>query len=60
MLLKKVFNILILSAIVLGCSSVNSAGDKTKLARMNWSDKNYEVLNNFITDYGIGGKKLRC
>lgn len=56
MLLKKVFNILILSAIVLGCSSVNSAGDKTKLARMNWSDKNYEVLNNFITDYGIGGK----
>ncbi len=30
--------------------------DSDKLERMNWSQKNFEVLNQFIDEYGIGGK----
>ncbi|RJP74258.1 MAG: haloacid dehalogenase-like hydrolase [Ignavibacteriales bacterium] len=30
--------------------------DTHKLERINWSQKNFEVLNQFIDEYGIGGK----
>ena len=41
--------------------SVSCRKDETttftgSLDRMNWSDRNYEVLNQLITDYGIYGK----
>lgn len=54
--IKKIFNLLIIGLLVLGCSSLNSAGNKTKLSKMNWSPKNYEALNNVINNYGVDSK----
>jgi len=31
-------------------------GKSDPLDRLNWSERNYKVLNQLITDYGIGGK----
>lgn len=37
-------------------SFVNAAGNTNRLDKMNWSEKNYQVLNQLIADYGKGGK----
>jgi phosphoserine phosphatase len=50
----KYFSLLVLFIFLTG--SVNAADPGKKLSKMNWSDKNYQVLNNLITDYGTGGK----
>lgn len=37
-------------------SSEHRSGDFTRLDRLNWPEKNYQVLNQLILDYGKGGK----
>lgn len=54
--IKKVIGFFLISLLILSCSNAGSADKSSKLSRMNWSQKNYEVLNNLITDYGVGGK----
>lgn len=54
--LRRIIGLFVLSIFVFSCG-IGSASDKgAKLSKMNWSPKNFEVLNNLITDYGIGGK----
>ena len=54
--LRRIMGLFVLSIFVFSCG-IGSASDKgAKLSKMNWSPKNFEVLNNLITDYGIGGK----
>jgi phosphoserine phosphatase len=47
--------VLLFSVFIAG-SWVNAKEVPKKLDRMNWSERNYQVLNQFITDYGKGGK----
>ena len=47
--------VLFLSVFIAG-SWVSAKEAPKKLDRMNWSERNYQVLNQFITDYGKGGK----
>lgn len=56
MYLKRIFGFVVLSIFLLACDMNNASDNGAKLSKMNWSAKNYEVLNNLITDYGIGGK----
>ena len=53
---RKIAGLLVLSILIFSCATASSSEKGTKLSKMNWSEKNYEVLNNLITDYGIGGK----
>ena len=39
-----------------GCRKNDPLPDDHLLDRLNWSEKNYQVLNQMIRDYGIGGK----
>jgi phosphoserine phosphatase len=45
---------MLLIAITTSCSDDNTAVNNTpmKLEKLNWSAKNYQVLNNFIAEYG--------
>lgn len=48
--------IVFLMFFLLGSSIAGAADNVKKLDRLNWSEKNYQVLNQFIEDYGKGGK----
>ena len=43
-------------AFLIGCRKDVPVVITDSLDRLNWSDKNYEVLNQLINDYGKGGK----
>lgn len=47
---------MILLGIFIVFSAASSFAAAEKLAKMNWSDRNHAVLNNLITNYGVGGK----
>jgi phosphoserine phosphatase len=54
---NKKYYILLLMISLLFSWSFTLAGDNAKkINKLNWSEKNYTVLNNFVNDYGIGGK----
>lgn len=43
-------------AILSGCCRDKTESSTDTIDRLNWSEKNYRVLNQLITDYGEGGK----
>ena len=46
----------LLFSVSIGSSWVSAKDSPKKLDRMNRSERNYQVLNQFISDYGKGGK----
>jgi len=51
------FPLLMMGLLLHSCNcGKDSLGNSDPLDRLNWSERNYKVLNELITDYGTGGK----
>ena len=50
-----IFPICLLS-LLSSCCYIGEGHKSGLLNRLNWSEKNYQILNQLITDYGIGGR----
>ncbi len=37
-------------------NAIDNSSNSVKINKMNWSERNYQILNQFIFDYGKGGK----
>lgn len=55
---SSIFSLCLMYLFFLFSSCLNQDGgpQSDPLNRLNWSEKNYQVLNQLITDYGIGGQ----
>jgi len=57
----RIFLLIIFSCVFITCGKIDPLinepdGDPKKPDRMNWSERNYLILSQFISEYGIGGK----
>ena len=51
------FSIVLFILLFFGCNKdADNDSVENSLDKLNWSERNYEVLNQFIADYGLGGK----